>query len=87
MGLPEENFQETLAPKRNRKPVAKARSAALTIKMPPETLQRIEKTIAEIQAMAKNRAPDKSDVLAWMLTAVRPEDLRKKIDAWNAVFE
>jgi hypothetical protein len=87
MGLPAENIQENAAPKKTRKQSGNTRSAALTVKMPPEALRRIEKSVSEIQSMAKYRAPDKSDVLVWMLTMVKPEDLRKKLDAWNAVFE
>src|SRR5665213_390372 len=39
----EENSEETTNPKKIRKQAAKSRSAALTIKMPPGTLERIEK--------------------------------------------
>jgi hypothetical protein len=86
MALVEPMMQQPKESKTRRRR-ATTRSAALTIKMAPESLERIEKAVAEVQAMAKTRAPDKADVLTWMLATVRPEDLRKKMDAWNAVFE
>jgi hypothetical protein len=55
--------------------------------MQPQALERIEKAVAEVQAMAKGRAPDKADVLVWMLTSVKSDDLRKKVEAWNELFE
>jgi hypothetical protein len=73
--------------KRGRRPKVGVRSATLTIKMSPEMLQRIENTVVEVQGLAKSRPPDKADVLAWMLSAAKIEDLRKKIDSWNAIFD
>src|SRR5665213_181904 len=89
MGLSEESHGEVNSGQKKQRKLgtSKARSAALTIKMPPAMLERIENMVAEVQSMAKTRAPDKADVLVWMLTAVKPEELRKKLDAWNAVFE
>jgi hypothetical protein len=84
MGMPEENRNES---KRGRPRGKRTRSASLTVKMPPETLERIEKAVADVQAMAKGRVPDKADVLLWMLTGVDEGHMRKKIDAWNQLFE
>jgi hypothetical protein len=78
--------QEPTESKRSRKRKQTGRSAALTMKMAPEAVKRIEKAVAEVQTMAKTRAPDKADVLVWMLATARPEDLRTKMDAWNEVF-
>ncbi len=72
--------------KKTRKPDSK-RSATLTIKMQPAKLDQVETTVAEIQAMGATEQPDKSMVLAWMLTLVRPKELRRRMDQWNALFD
>ena len=63
------------------------RSATLTVKMQPAKLRLVENAIDEVQAMATTEQPDKSVVIAWMLTSVKPKDLKKKMDQWNDLFD
>lgn len=83
MSLPAESSKpsERKSPKRST-----AQQGTVTVKLPKATLAKIEETIAAVQKMAEGRQPEKAQVLAWMLLSVKPEDLRAKMEQWNALF-